>query len=82
MKILSIDVGMKNLAVCLFNITDTLEYEIELWEVLNLCNEPNFICIGKKKNNSEIALDFHRQKFAPQHAFPIRKKYIQRQQYE
>jgi len=51
MKILSIDVGMKNLAVCLFNITDTLEYEIELWQVLNLCNEPNFICIGKKKNN-------------------------------
>ena len=51
MKILSIDVGMKNLAVCLFNITDTLEYKIELWDVLNLCNEPNFICIGKKKNN-------------------------------
>lgn len=49
MKILSIDVGMKNLAVCLFNITDTLEYKIELWDVLNLCNEPNFICIGKKK---------------------------------
>ena len=34
MKILSIDVGMKNLAVCLFNIKDNLEYEIESTEKL------------------------------------------------
>ena len=50
MKILSIDVGMKNLAICLFNIKDNLEYEIELWDVLNLCNDKNFLCIGEKKN--------------------------------
>ena len=30
MKILSIDVGMKNLAFCLFNIHDNLEYNIKM----------------------------------------------------
>ena len=50
MKILSIDVGMKNLAICLFNIRDNLEYEIELWDVLNLCKDEQFLCIEKKKD--------------------------------
>ena len=53
MKILSIDVGMKNLAVCLFNIKDNLEYEIELWDVLNLCNDKDFLCIGEKKDERD-----------------------------
>ena len=35
MKILSIDVGMKNLAICLFNIKNNKNYEIELWEIIN-----------------------------------------------
>jgi hypothetical protein len=49
MNILSIDVGMKNLAVCLFSITDNIEYKIKLWDVLNLCEEQNFICGEKNK---------------------------------
>ena len=36
MKILSIDVGIKNLAFCLFNIKNN-ECEIEKWDVINLC---------------------------------------------
>ena len=53
MKVLSIDVGMKNLAYCLFNITDDLKYTIEKWEVLNLCNSENKICMGYKKNKEK-----------------------------
>ena len=43
MKVLSIDVGIKNLAYCLFDLnTLTNSYEIVLWNVINLCgNEPN-----------------------------------------
>ena len=29
LNILSIDVGMKNLAICLFNVTNELNYKIE-----------------------------------------------------
>jgi hypothetical protein len=43
MKVLSIDVGIKNLAYCLFDLnTLTNSYEIVLWNVINLCgDEPN-----------------------------------------
>tara|TARA_B110000444_G_scaffold111313_1_gene105061 strand:+ start:1317 stop:2156 length:840 start_codon:yes stop_codon:yes gene_type:complete len=49
LNILSIDVGMKNLAICLFTISDNMEYKIKLWDVLNLCEEQNFICGEKNK---------------------------------
>ena len=49
MKVLSIDVGMKNLAYCLFNIKDNLEYNIELWDVIDLCNEKIHMCGEKNK---------------------------------
>ena len=50
MKILSIDVGMKNLAYCLFNIQDNLEYNIENWDVIDLCKETIHMCGEKNKN--------------------------------
>jgi hypothetical protein len=41
MKLLSIDVGIKNLAYCLFDFNNaTKKYEILLWDVINLCGEP------------------------------------------
>ena len=49
LSILSVDVGMKNLGVCLFNITGELTYEIECWDVLNLCDEQHFVCGEKNK---------------------------------
>tara|TARA_B000000475_G_scaffold271392_1_gene269125 strand:+ start:6917 stop:7750 length:834 start_codon:yes stop_codon:yes gene_type:complete len=52
MNILSIDVGMKNLAICLFNITDELNYKIKLWDVINLCNEKDFYC-GEINNKTK-----------------------------
>jgi hypothetical protein len=40
MKVLSIDVGIKNLAYCLFDFNEiTNKQEIVLWNVINLCGE-------------------------------------------
>jgi len=46
MKILSIDIGIKHLAFCLFNIKSKQEYCIEKWDIINLCNEKKKICEG------------------------------------
>jgi hypothetical protein len=54
MNILSIDVGMKNLAICLFNITDELHYKIKLWDVINLCNETDYCCGEINKKTKKI----------------------------
>lgn len=52
MKILSIDVGMKHLAFCLFSIKEAGKFEIDLWDVVNLCSEENEKkCMGKTKKN-------------------------------
>jgi hypothetical protein len=51
MKLLSIDVGMKCLAYCLFSI-DGEKCIIEKWGVLDLCNEKNYKCCGKTKKNN------------------------------
>tara|TARA_R110002012_G_scaffold271898_1_gene457209 strand:+ start:365 stop:1162 length:798 start_codon:yes stop_codon:yes gene_type:complete len=56
MKVLSIDVGIKNLALCLFNIENKEEYKIVKWNVINLCNEIIINChCGKpaKYNNKD-----------------------------
>ena len=39
MKIISIDVGIKNLAYCIIDNADS-EYKIVGWDVINLCGEP------------------------------------------
>ena len=52
MKILSIDVGIKNLAYCLFYIHETKSIEIDSWDVINLANDDSSnTCCGKYKNN-------------------------------
>lgn len=50
LNILSIDVGMKNLAICLFNVTTELNYKIECWEVLDLCEDTEYFCKELNKN--------------------------------
>jgi len=39
MKIVSIDVGIKNLALCLFEVENKECYEIRNWDVVSLCSE-------------------------------------------
>jgi len=50
MKILSIDVGIKNLALCLFTIHDS-ESQILLWDTINLCQPVETICGELDKSN-------------------------------
>lgn len=49
MKLLSIDVGIKNLALCLFHVESKEKYEIIKWNVVNLCNEKVVNCSCGKK---------------------------------
>ena len=52
MKILSIDVGIKNLAYCLFYIHNTQSIEIDSWDVINLAKDDSSKkCCGQYKNN-------------------------------
>jgi len=49
MKVLSIDVGIKNLAYCLLEACDDKTFNILQWDVLNLCGEePRCQCKAKK----------------------------------
>ena len=53
MKILSIDVGIKNLAYCLVNFEKN-EITIDEWEVINICREKNLVCSEKLKKKGTI----------------------------
>lgn len=53
MKIISIDVGMKNLAYCLFNF-DKNSFTIQQWCVLDLCNDEYKKCQEIQKKNKKI----------------------------
>ena len=63
MKLLSIDVGIRNLALCLFQVIND-KCDILNWDVVNLCNEVTINCdCGKKagytynKDNSKVLAD-------------------------
>ena len=71
MKLLSIDVGIKNLAYCLFDFNPvTNMHEILLWDVINLCGQVpvcNLLPACKKKAKFSI-LTNDAQYFCPTHA--------------
>jgi len=54
MRILSIDVGIKNLAFCLFEIDSSTNYRIKHWDVIDLCNNIQHICCGQTKDKKCI----------------------------
>jgi len=50
MKILSFDVGIKNLAFCLIEKSDNNNYKIEKWDIINLCGDvPKCCYVNKNK---------------------------------
>lgn len=55
MRILSIDVGMKHLAFCSFVITDTERFNVEKWDIINLCsnNQTKKCCMGTTKKGKK-----------------------------
>ena len=49
MRLLSFDVGIKNLAYCLMDTNDDKQYSIKKWDVINLCNRDTQFCSQCKK---------------------------------
>ena len=48
MKILSFDVGIKNLAYCLFDLSDH-SIKILDWNVINITNQAYYLCESMQK---------------------------------
>ena len=44
MNILSIDVGIKHLAVCVLCYKKDIGYTIDCWNVIDLCDTKKYIC--------------------------------------
>tara|TARA_B100000902_G_scaffold352695_1_gene363601 strand:- start:2982 stop:3779 length:798 start_codon:yes stop_codon:yes gene_type:complete len=55
MKILSIDVGMKNCAYCLLNTDISKNYIIEKWDIIDLCESSKETCQGFLKNGKKCS---------------------------
>ena len=56
MKILSFDVGIKNLAFCLLNVKNG-KHTIDKWDVINLCDDDTnkACCCKKPKKCNQLA---------------------------
>ena len=57
MKILSFDIGIKNLAYCAFYVTSETKKEIDSWDIINLCEEKTYTCqclLTTKKSKGKI----------------------------
>ena len=60
MRIISIDVGIKNLAFCLFTLNEDKSYEIENWGVVDLSQKTEIqrkcTCFNEKKSTKKMPL--------------------------
>ena len=71
MIVLSIDVGIKNLACCIFDISETKILKISDWDVINICeDEKNKLCCFSEQ--SKCSLDakyiYNDKKYCKKHA--------------
>ena len=69
MKIISIDVGMKHLAYCIFQLetAESKEYQVTHWDVIDLCKSKNeykcFGCLKNKKPCTKTPSYFKNEKY-------------------
>ncbi len=74
MNVLCIDVGLKNLSLCLIN-----NIEIKLWENYNVFNENTETCVGLKKNgnncNKKASMFINNTFFCKTHCINKNKQY-------
>ena len=66
MLILSIDVGIKNLACCTFQVNESNSFKIIDWDVINICeNEKDNICCfaHEKKCMSVAKYEYNNKKY-------------------
>ncbi|MHA2082121.1 MAG: mitochondrial RNA-splicing protein MRS1 [Candidatus Thorarchaeota archaeon] len=71
MIILSIDVGIKNLACCTFKIDEAKTFNILDWDVINICeNEKNNLCCFSQENKcmSLAKFSYNDKKYCKKHA--------------
>lgn len=71
MKILSIDVGIKNLAYCLFFMKDGKFFEIDSWDVIDICSsEEKKMCCYQDKTKCKSVAKFQKnnQYFCKRHS--------------
>ena len=75
MKILSFDVGIKNLAYCLFDVNQNNEFLITDWGIIDLQNKPVYSCSSKQKKKPHTVCgksasfqDPNQKYFCKQHA--------------
>ena len=57
MKIISFDVGTKNLAYCIFDVNVDKSYIITGWGILDLINKPVYQCCAKQKKNHTLYVE-------------------------
>lgn len=61
MKIMSFDIGIKNMAYCIFDISPNKEFNIVDWNILNLMDKPTSEikkcnCVLEEKNKKKNKL--------------------------
>ena len=57
MKILSFDVGIKNLAYCILELDSEIKYKIHEWDIINLVINPTYKCCQKNGKKQDCTVD-------------------------
>jgi hypothetical protein len=75
MKIISFDVGIKNLAYCILDVNQDKKFKIHDWGIIDLVNKPVFLCGCKQKKKpyaicgkSATYMDSEQKYYCKQHA--------------
>jgi hypothetical protein len=68
MKVISFDVGIKNLAVCIMEIHNINKFSILYWDVLNLTQEYKYPCCCHENCNVKVKYTLNNKYYCGRHA--------------